>query len=188
MQGSDQLSLPSATTRWTNRARSAACFAAFVPAVILNNQALPEILSSRRTCDGRFQITRTNRGQRHVSGNWANHTQTCEQRNKKCSDHAHTAFCPLNVRTLGKHVNDSRYTSETRYWHVSAAPSWNGCSWARSCSILREAAVCVQPRSQDRFHDPRTREGVAPVMPIEVGCFAGQAAVPFSRPDVPKYH
>src|SRR5437870_1730861 len=131
MQGSDQLSLPSATTRWTNRARSAACFAAFVPAVVLNNQALPEILSSRRTCDGRFQITRTNRGQRHVSGNWANHTQTCEQRNKKSSEHAHTAFCPLNVRTLGKHVNDSRYTSETRYWHVSAAPSWNGCSWAR---------------------------------------------------------
>jgi len=55
MQGSDQLSLPSATTRWTNRARSAACFAAFVPAVILNNQALPEILALAEHAMGGFR-------------------------------------------------------------------------------------------------------------------------------------
>ena len=144
-------------TRWTNRARSAAYFAAFFPAVVLNNQALPEILSTRRTCDGRFQTRRTDRGQRHVSGNWANHTQTCEQRNKKRSEHTHTAFCPLNVRTLGKHVNDGRYTSETRHWHVSAAPSWNDLFvgkilqyFARGCSMCANSLPRSLSRSQDQ--------------------------------------
>jgi hypothetical protein len=53
---------------------------------------------------------------------------------------------------------------------------------------VHEAAVCEQTRSQDRFHDPRTRERVAHVMPIKTGRIAAQAAVPFSRFDVSKYH
>jgi hypothetical protein len=52
--------------------------------------------------------------------------------------------------------------------------------FARGCSMRANSLP-------DRFHDPRTREGVAPVVPIEVGSLAGQAAVPFFRPDVPKY-